>query len=367
MKTAALTPRRCLANIVPYQPGKPIAEVKREYGLTNVIKLASNENPLGPSVRALAAAQKSLSEVELYPDGAAYDLRLALAKAHGWDPKKIILGCGSNELILLLGQAFLEPGDEVLTADMTFVVYPTVAQLAEAQLVAVPLKKFVFDLKALARAVTPLTKMIFIANPNNPTGTALAPRELERFVAGVPASCLVVLDEAYFEYLDAPWRPNSLAWAKRQPNLVLLRTFSKAYGLAGLRVGYGLVSEAVAQAVERVRAPFNVNSVAQAAALAALADKKHMVRSVALAKRERVWLSAQLAKAGFTPVPSQANFVFAAVPWGTGQAWFMELMKLGVIVRPMPGPYLRITAGTRAQNQRLLAAVKEVQQTLFNG
>ncbi|NTV52891.1 MAG: aminotransferase class I/II-fold pyridoxal phosphate-dependent enzyme, partial [Candidatus Firestonebacteria bacterium] len=216
-------------------------------------------------------------------------------------------------------------------------------------------------------AITPATKIIFIANPNNPTGTALPPRELERFAAKVPAGCLLVLDEAYFEYLDPAWRPDSLALARRYPNVAVLRTFSKAYGLAGLRVGYGLVSGTVARAVECVRAPFNVNHVAQAAAVAALADGQYLQHSVALARRERVWLGARLAKAGFAVVPSQANFVFAAAPWGSGQAWFSELMKLGVIVRPMPGPYLRITVGTREQNERLLAAVKEVQQTLFNG
>jgi histidinol-phosphate aminotransferase len=353
--------------LVPYQPGKPIAEVKREFGLTDVVKLASNENPLGPSPLALRAAQKAVAEVGVYPDGACFELRQALAREHGWEPENLILGCGSNELILLLGQAFLNPGDEVLTSEMTFVVYPTVANLADARCVSVPMKKFTFDLNALARAITLNTKMIFIANPNNPTGTALPPRDLERFVGKVPSSCLLVLDEAYFEYLDASWRPESHSWVKRHPNLVLLRTFSKAYGLAGLRVGYGLVSGPVARAVDCVRAPFNVNTVAQAAAVAALGDRKHVARSAALARRERVWLGARLLKAGFKPVPSQANFVFTAVPWGSGQTWFMELMKLGVIVRPMPGPFVRITVGTREQNERLLAAVKEVQQTLFNG
>ncbi|NTV53182.1 MAG: aminotransferase class I/II-fold pyridoxal phosphate-dependent enzyme, partial [Candidatus Firestonebacteria bacterium] len=202
MKPPALTPRPCLRTLVPYQPGKPIAEVQREFGLTDVVKLASNENPLGPSPRALVAAKKSLDAAGLYPDGACFELRRALARKFAWDPEHLILGCGSNELLLLLGQAFLNPGDEVLTADMTFVVYPTVAHLSEAKLVAVPMKKFAFNLAAMARAITPATKIIFIANPNNPTGTALPPRELERFAAKVPAGCLLVLDEAYFEYLD---------------------------------------------------------------------------------------------------------------------------------------------------------------------
>ncbi len=367
MNKPTLTPRACLKDLVPYQPGKPIEDVERELGIKNVIKLASNENPLGPSPKVGKALQLAAREVALYPDGACFRLRQALAKTYGWEPGNLILGCGSNELLLLLGQAFLNPGDEVLTSQMSFVVYPTVAQLAEARLVAVPTKEFGFDLQAMTRAITPKTKMIFIANPNNPTGTMVEPEELERFVKRVPASCVVVLDEAYYEYADPEWRADSVAWVKQHPNVVVLRTFSKAYGLAGTRVGYGLASSTVAQAVERVRAPFNVNALAQAAAVAALQDAAHVRKVVALARRERTWVAAQLAKRKFQVVPSQANFVLVAVPWGTGQVWFQELMKQGVIVRPMPGPYVRITVGTREQDARLLKAIDFIQNSSFNG
>jgi histidinol-phosphate aminotransferase len=366
MKKNVLSARKCLQAVVPYQPGKPIEEVQRELGLKDVIKLASNENPLGPSAKAMRAAEKAVAAAAMYPDGSCYRLRHALAKFYDWNPEGIILGSGSNELLLLLGQAFLNPGDEVLTSQMSFAVYPAVAQLAEARFVATPMREFTFDLKALSKAVTDRTKIIFIANPNNPTGTMVSPTELEKFVRRVPASCLLVLDEAYYEYTDPLWRPDSLSWVLRQPNVAVLRTFSKAYGLAGMRVGYGLVSPEVAHAVERVRAPFNVNHIAQEAAMAALADSLHVKRSVALARREREWLTVHLGKYGFEAVPSQTNFVFANVPRGTGQTWFAELMKHGVIIRPMPGPYVRITLGTRDQNERLIEAIKAIQNSSFN-
>ncbi|MEW6515288.1 MAG: histidinol-phosphate transaminase [candidate division FCPU426 bacterium] len=349
-----------LERIAPYQPGKPIEEVERELGISNAVKLASNENPLGPSPRVREALRRAAGAVHRYPDGACFGLRAALSRRLGVKPGELLLGNGSNELLVLLGQAYLRPGDEVLTSRQTFVVYEMVALLANAKLVAVPLRNYAYDLDALRRAVTPRTRLIFIANPNNPTGTAVEPRELRAFVDRVPGRCLVVLDEAYFEYMDPAFQADTLSWVRKRSNLVVLRTFSKAYALAGLRVGYGVAHASVAQAIERVREPFNVNHLAQAGAVAALADPAHMRRAVSLAKRERKRVSRALADLGCEVAPSQANFVFARVPRGDGRACYGRVLRLGVILRPMPGPYVRITLGTKAENDKMLSAMKAV-------
>lgn len=361
MSRLKIDARACVRDILPYQPGKPIDDVKREFGLAQVIKLASNENPLGASPRAKRAAAVALKDAAMYPDGGCFYLRQALARRLGVAPAMILLGNGSNELLVQLGEAYLNPGDELLTSQMTFVVYATTAQLMNAKLVQTPLRDYAFDLEAMARALTPKTRMVFIANPNNPTGTAVEPAALARFMKRVPESCLVVLDEAYFEYADRGRMADTVGWVKAgRPNLVVLRTFSKCYGLAGLRVGYGVAHPAIVQTIDRVRTPFNVSIPAQAAALAALSDQAHVRRSVALARRERLWLWKQLKAAGFEAVPSQANFIFARVPSGDGRALFEALQRRGVIIRPMGGPYVRITAGTRPQNEKLIKALKKV-------
>jgi histidinol-phosphate aminotransferase len=361
MSTGHFRPRECVQEILPYQPGKPIEQVQREFGLRRVIKLASNENPLGASPRAKQAAAAALKHMALYPDGSGWLLRRTLAKRLGLGPEQILLGNGSNELLVQLGVAYLNAGDEVLTSEMSFSVYATTAQLMNARLVQVPMKHYTFDLDAMAAALTPRTRLIFIANPNNPTGTAVAPEALRRFVERVPETCLVVLDEAYREYADRGRLGDSLAWVKAgRSNLVVLWTFSKCYGLAGLRVGYGVAAPEVVQTLDRVREPFNVNSVAQAAAVAALGDQAHVRRSVALARRERGWLHAQLTALGFEAVPSQANFVFARTPSGDGQALFQALQRRGVIIRPVGGAFIRVTAGTHAQNEKLVQELKKV-------
>lgn len=342
--------------IAPYQPGKPIEEVKRELGLSRVIKLASNENPLGPSPAAVRAGSQALREAALYPDGSCYRLRKALAGRLGTDPDQILLGNGSSELLILLGRAFVSPGEEVLTSQMSFVLYQTLAQLQDASLITVPMKDFTFDLEALARAVTPKTRMILIANPNNPTGTAVDPKALENWLEAVPSDCLVVLDEAYYEYLEPKLRPASLHWAANRENVVVLRTFSKVYGLAGLRAGYGVASRRIKEALDRVRDPFNVNHIAQAAAAAALADPAHVRRTVALARSERRRLAGELRKLKFLVIPSQANFLLVSVPDRDAQSWFQALLEQGVITRPVVGPFLRITLGTRPQNEKLVRA-----------
>ncbi len=353
--------RECLQGITPYQPGKPSEHVRREFGLKRVVKLASNENPLGPSPRARRALLRSAAEVALYPDGSALALRQALARRLRVAPDQVLLGNGSSELLTQLGAAYLSPGDEVLTSHLTFVSYPTVAKLMNATLVQVPQREFTYDLEAMARAVSPRTRLVFISNPNNPTGTVVPPAALRRFVDAVPAACLVVLDEAYREYALPSRQADTVAWVRAgRPNVVVLRTFSKCYGLAGLRVGYGAAPRSVHWALERVRDPFNVNRPAQAAALAALGDAAHLRRSVALARRERVWLKQRLEERGFMVVPSEANFVFARVPRGDGQECFDALQRRGVIVRPMPGPYVRITAGTRPQNEMLVRELKKL-------
>lgn len=360
MTPASFVPRPCLQDIIPYQPGKPIDDVKREFNLKQVIKLASNENPLGPSPLAMAAVRTALANAALYPDGSCHLLRRALARKLRVAPQSLLLGNGSNELLVQLGLAFLEPGDEIVTSHMSFVVYTSVPQLMGAKAVLVPAVRYGFDLPGLLRAMTSKTRIVFIANPNNPTGTVVDPEELQTFLAQVPVSCLVALDEAYDEYVDRKYHGDSIGWTKKYPNLVVLRTFSKAYGLAGLRIGYGVAAPEVVQAIECVREPFNVNSLAQAAAVAALSDRQHVARTVGLAKAERSWLACRLSELDFETVPSQANFVFAKAPAGNAQQWFQSLLRQGVIIRPITGPYVRITAGTRPQNERLIRALKKI-------
>jgi len=355
-----LLPRPAIADILPYQPGKPVAEVERELGIARAIKLASNENPFGPSPRVRAALRQAAGSVNIYPDGACYYLRHALARNYKYHPEEIIVGNGSNELLVLLGLAYLNPGDEVLTSQMSFVVYRMVARLMQAKLTAIPMRDYTFDLEAMTRALTSRTKIVFIANPNNPTGTLLDARILRRFIDRVPPGCLVVLDEAYYEYVDPRLRSKSLDWVRERRNLVVLRTFSKAYALAGLRVGYGMVSPEVKQAIERVRDPFNVNSLAQIAALAALEDRAYMQQCVQLVKTERERIGKELAELGLKVIPSQTNFIFTQLPRGESQAVAHALMRRGIIIRPFPGPYIRITLGRVVENNKMIQAMKKV-------
>ncbi len=354
-----------IASLTPYVPGKPIEEVEREYGVSDVAKLASNENALGPSPKALAAAREAAAKVNLYPDGSAFYLRNALAAKLGLDAKEIFVGNGSNELIELLVRTFVLEGEEVLTSAQSFVAYKLAAQAHGRTLVEAPLRaRFHYDLEALRKLLSRRTKVIFLANPDNPTGSWFGEAELTPFLDAIPKETLVVLDEAYVEFVDAPGYQDALALRRRYPNLVVLRTFSKVYGLAGLRLGYGIARPEVVEFVDRVRAPFNVNLVAQAAGVAALSDVEHVERSLALVKEERPFLAAGLAALGATVVPSQANFVFADFPGRPAKELFEALLREGVVVRPMAGygfpTAQRVTVGLRAENEKCLAALKKV-------
>jgi histidinol-phosphate aminotransferase len=356
----------------PYQPGKPLKELERELGVTDVIKLASNENPLGPSPLALAAMRRSLQESWLYPDGSGHELKHGLAKHLGVQPRQLTLGNGSNDLLVLLAEAFLTPDSNAVFSQYGFAIYALVTQAAGARGRAVPAfpaetplrpgrQPLGHDLDAMARAVDTDTRLVFLANPNNPTGTWLDRGELRRFVASIPASTLIVLDEAYFEFGLPLGCQDGITWLGEHPNLVVLRTFSKAYGLAGMRVGYGVSHPGVADILNRVRQPFNVGSVAMDGALAALQDSLHVARGVVLASEGREYLTRELHSLGLTVIPSAANFVTVSVP-GSGARVYEQLLHQGIIVRPLAGyglpQYLRISTGTQAHNERLIAALR---------
>jgi len=361
MKLEALVNPSVLTQPV-YEPGKPIEDVARELGLdpATIIKLASNENPFGPSPRAKAAAVRALDQGELYPDGGCVALRARLAGAYGLDPGQFVVGNGSNEIIELLGHVFLRPGDEVVMGNPAFAVYKLVTLLFGARPVEVPLVNHKHDLAALAAAVTPRTKLVFVPSPNNPTGTANTEAELLAFVRGLPGHVVFVFDEAYAEYLQSP--PDLRPLIREGRRLVCLRTFSKIYGLASLRVGYGYASPELASLLNRVRQPFNVNAIGQAAAIAAMDDDAFVSQCRRDNQIGLVQLEAGLRGLGLETVSSMANFVIVKV--GDGARAFSDLQRQGVIVRPMR-PYgmpewLRITVGTKAKNERLLRTLAMV-------
>jgi histidinol-phosphate aminotransferase len=350
--------------IAPYQPGKPISELAREIGLTeeSIVKLASNENPLGASPKALAALRAALDEVARYPDGNGFELRTTLAKVYGVAAERIVLGNGSNDVLEMAAHAFLAPGASAVYSQHAFAVYPLATQATGAAGIEVPARDFGHDLDAMARAVRGDTRVVFVANPNNPTGTWLAPDAMHAFLRKLPADVLLVLDEAYYEYLDPGLRGDNLKWLEQFPNLVISRTFSKAYGLAGLRVGFAFAHPQVAGLMNRVRQPFNVSSIAQAAAVAALADQEFVHKSRALNAQGMQALTTGFKRLGLSWIPSYANFVSFKVP-KTAEV-FQRLLRQGVIVRPIAGygmpDYLRVTVGTGAENARFLAALDAV-------
>jgi histidinol-phosphate aminotransferase len=353
-----------LENLPVYQPGRPIEEVARELGLDpgGIIKLASNENPLGPSRLGLAAMRQALKQVNLYPDGNAFYLKQKLAAKLGVTPANLILGNGSNEVIEFMGHALLAPGAEVVVSQYCFAVYPIVTALFGAKLVVVPAKNHGHDLDAMLAAITPNTRIVFVANPNNPTGTTASREELARFVNAVPENVLLAMDEAYIEFLNEPLDLLPEIRNGSKPNLLLMRTFSKIYGLAGLRIGYGIGHPDFIAALEKIRQPFNINSVAQAGALAALDDTKHVEKTRKINSRGLRLYARTFRKLGLEFIPSQANFILVRV--GEGQRVFGELQKLGVIVRPMGGyqlpEWIRISIGTPKENKRCLEALKTV-------
>jgi histidinol-phosphate aminotransferase len=351
-----------LRGLVSYEPGKPIDEVARELGLdpADIIKLASNENPLGPSPLARRAMVEALGQAQLYPDGGGYRLREAIAKRFGLAMKNVILGNGSNEIIEFAGHAFLKPGDEVVTAGHAFVVYKLMATLFGATTVEVPDPGFRHDLEAMAAAITPRTREVFVANPNNPTGTLASQEEIDRFMDRVPPQVVVIFDEAYHEFVENP--PDTLKFVREgRDNVLVLRTFSKIQGLAGLRIGYGLAGEELASILQKTRQPFNVNAIAQAGALAGLADEEHQAKTRRLTRDGREFFQREFAAMGLEFVPSHANFVLVKV--GNGNALFRAMLARGVIIRDMTSYHLpewvRISIGTARENERCLAVMHE--------
>ena len=349
-------------SIAPYQPGKPISELARELGLKeeNIIKLASNENPRGIGPRTRAAIDAALADIARYPDGNGHDLKLALSRRYGVDMGAIVLGNGSNDVLELVALAFLGPGRSAVYAQHCFAVYPLATQARGARGSAVPAKNYGHDLEAMLTAIDDETYVVWVANPNNPTGTMLRPAELESFLKRVPERVIVVVDEAYNEYLSPELKGETVKWLKRHPNLVVTRTFSKAYGLAGLRVGYALAHPSVADVMNRVRQPFNVNSIALAAATAALDDMEFVARSYAENLRGLKRLEEGATALGLDYIPSHANFITIKV--GKGAEVYKRLLRRGVIVRPIGGGYglpehLRVTVGTPEENERFLAAL----------
>ena len=353
-------------SIAPYQPGKPISELAREMGLdeAGIVKLASNENPRGIGPRTRAAIDAALADVARYPDGNGFELKQALSRRYGVDMGSIVLGNGSNDVLELVALAFLGPGRAAVFSQHAFAVYPLATQARGARGIAVPAKKYGHDLEAMAKAVDDETYVVWIANPNNPTGTFARAEEIEAFLRRVPERVIVVLDEAYNEYLPAELRADSVKWLRRHPNLVITRTFSKAYGLAGLRVGYALAHDSVADIMNRVRQPFNVNSIALAAAAAALDDMEFVARSYAENLQGLRQIEEGSRHLGLDFIPSHGNFITIKVAQGGKAAAeiYKRLLRRGVIVRPVGGPYelpehLRVTIGTPQENDRFLAAL----------
>lgn len=359
---------RGVRDLQPYQPGKPIEELEREYGITGAIKLASNENPMGPSPRALAALHRSMTELSRYPDGNGFGLKRALADLHGITAGQITLGNGSNDVLELLARAFVAEGEEVVFSEHAFAVYPIATRAVGGRAVITPASNWGHDLDAMAGAVTERTKLMFVANPNNPTGTWLQATEIEQFLQRVPQQVLVVLDEAYFEYasdpeLGAEGYGSAMALLERHPNLVVTRTFSKAYGLAGLRVGYAVSTPQVADILNRVRQPFNTNLPALAAAEEALLDRDYLQRSLRLNREGMSDLYAAFDELSLRFIPSAGNFISFDVGRPAAEA-YEALLKKGVIVRPvanygMPN-YLRVTIGLPEENERFVAALREI-------
>ncbi len=351
----------------PYLPGKPLVELEREYGISQAVKLASNENPLGPSTAALRIIQERLNELARYPDGNGFALKTALASQHGVTAEQITLGNGSNDILELLARAFVTPENNIIFSQHAFAVYPIVTQAVGASAVITEARNWGYDLDAIQAAIDDNTRLIFIANPNNPTGSWLSRQALEQFLSQVPPHVIVVLDEAYYEYasdaaMGASEYPNGMQWLSEHSNLVVTRTFSKAYGLAGLRVGYSVSHEEIAQLLNRVRQPFNVNSLALAAAEAALKDHEHLVKGLACNVTGMQQYISAFTNMGLDFIPSIGNFICVKV--GDAASIYEMLLRQGVIVRPIANygmpEHLRITIGTAGENERCIAALKKV-------
>jgi histidinol-phosphate aminotransferase len=353
-----ITPPEYVLGIRPYVPGKPIEELERELGITNSVKLASNENPVGPSPAAQKAVAAGVFDLNRYPDGAGFYLKTALSAKFGVSEEEIILGNGSNELLEIAARTFMRDGDDAVMATPSFVVYSMAVQGIGGRSIHIPLKDHRLDLEAMADAVTPATKMVFVANPNNPTGTMNKREEFDRMIGKVPDDVLVVVDEAYCEYVTDPDYPDSMKYLRGRKNLLILRTFSKIYGLAGLRIGYGIAKREIIGEMNRIRAPFNTNSIAQKAAIAALSDTAHVAFSKEMNEAGKEYLYRELRALGMAFVPTEANFIFMPVEGST--ELYENLLKLGVIIRPMGPKAVRVTIGLPEENRRFVEALKTV-------
>jgi histidinol-phosphate aminotransferase len=354
-----------LRDITVYEPGKPIEETARELGVepAEIIKLASNENPLGPSPKAIRAMRAALGNAHLYPDGSGFYLCKAVAAKLGLVPENVILGNGSNEALEFLGHAFLNPGDDVITTQYAFIVYKLLATAFGVRTIETPSPDYQQNLEAMLEAGTQKTRLIFIPNPNNPTGTLVSQRAIDTFMSRVPEKVVVVFDEAYFEFLDDP--PDTLRFVREGRNVIVLRTFSKIHGLAGLRIGYAVARPDVIEVLHKTRQPFNVNSIAQAGALAALEDGAHLRETKRAVDEGRAYLQKKFAEMQIPFVPAVANFVMVNV--GDGCAVFEKMLRLKIIVRPLKGyglpEWVRISVGTMEENRKLITALREVIRT----
>ncbi|MDN5276169.1 MAG: histidinol-phosphate aminotransferase [Clostridiales bacterium] len=358
--------RNTVETLEPYRPGKPISEVKRELGLTDVIKLASNENPLGCSPKAVEALIKWTQEVSLYPDGNCTELRNALAKRFNLDPGQFLFGAGSDQILEIIAQTYINPGDTTITCWPSFSRYEAVTRIMDGRMIRVPLKKdYSFDLEGILNSITDNTRIIWLCNPNNPTGTIITAEEQKAFLERVPKHVLVVLDEAYYEYARGGDYPKSVELLERYDNIIILRTFSKAYGLAGLRIGYAISHKEIIELLNRVRGPFNVNAAAQAAALAALDDQEFVQRSVQNNEEGKRYLYQAFEEMGLEYIPTYTNFIMVNVEKDSVEA-FRALLQKGVIIRSGDifdmDTWIRVTIGTPEQNRRFIQALKEVLQ-----
>ena len=352
-----------IKNIAVYQPGKPIEEVKRELGLKDVIKLASNENPLGVSPKALAAIKEQAGKLNRYPEGTCFKLRQRLSKKLNITAGNLLFGNGSDEIIDIIIKTFCRPDEEIITADKTFLEYKIIA-LQNSRLVrTVALKNLRYDLKEIKRNINTKTKIVFIANPNNPTGTYVKESEIEEFLSGLPQDIIVVLDEAYFEFVEAPDYPVSIDLLKKSPNIIILRTFSKIYGLAGLRIGYAVADKEIIRYLERARQPFNVNSLAQAAAFAALNDTDFITKTIKSTKEGKKYIYEELTKLNIEYIPSETNFVLINLK-KDGRDVFQKMLKKGIIIRELKqynlDNFIRVTIGTMPENRKFIKALRKI-------
>ena len=355
-----------ILEIKPYQPGKPVEELERELGVEGAIKVASNENPLGPSPRAVEAMRERLGEMNRYPDGAVFALRAKLADRFGVDPAQLVFGCGADEILELLAKSFLGPGDEVVYAWPSFAMYPVVVKGMGATPVPVPLdENLVHDLDAMAKAVTPKTKMVVLCNPNNPTGTSFDQSAFDAFMAQLPDDLILVVDEVYIEFARSDDFPDTLPLLATRPGTISVRSFSKLYGLAGLRIGYGICDVELAGILDRARHPFNVSRLAEIAAVAALDDTEHVERTLRFNREGTDRITRELESLGLQVWPTDTNFMLVRVD-GSGQETYEALLREGVIVRPLPGTGLdrcvRVTIGTPEENERLVKAFRKLHE-----